>query len=85
MMVVLIRLEVIEPVKDVMEGVPEMKESVAKQGVVNPISVRAMQGHYRIMDGRKRVASCRALGHEVIPAIVHNVTDVQEAELLLYH
>lgn len=58
-------------------------DSVRSKGVVTPVMLRKKDGKLRVMDGRVRIAACRELGIEEIPADVREYTDEQEAEILL--
>lgn len=56
-----------------------LTDSVALYGVLQPISVRAKDGAWELMDGQKRLQAARAAGMETVPCLV---SDTQAEELL---
>ena len=61
----------------------ELMESVKKYGVLEPILVRKRtQGGYEIISGHKRTSACKAIGQNVIPAVVTDCGD-DEATILM--
>ena len=61
----------------------ELMESVKKYGVLEPILVRKRtQGGYEIISGHKRTSACKAIGQNVIPAVVTGCGD-DEATILM--
>ena len=60
----------------------ELAESIRKQGLLQPITVRKHQDRYQIVAGERRVRACRLLGEETIPALVMDkVSDRRMAAL----
>ncbi len=60
----------------------ELAESIRKQGLLQPITVRKHQDRYQIIAGERRVRACRLLNMERIPALVKDrVSDRMMAEL----
>lgn len=68
-----------------LEDVPELAESLATVGLLNPIIVTANDGRYRLVAGERRLSAARLLGAEAIDAIVRALKpgeDPYEAELI---
>jgi hypothetical protein len=63
----------------------ELIESVAQLGILSPILARpgpdAPTGTLEILDGVRRWRAARAVGHTVIPVIVHEMDDETAREL----
>lgn len=57
-------------------SIDELKESIENNGLLQPIVVRPNEkGKYEIIDGHRRVISCRKLGIGQIKAIVKDYSD----------
>lgn len=53
----------------------ELVESIRTTGMLVPVIVRPLlRGKYEIISGHRRVAACRELGVDTIPAIVKELT-----------
>jgi len=64
----------------------ELAESIEKNGVMQPIIVRALNGQanrYEIIAGERRWRAAKIAGLSAIPAIVRELTDKQALELAL--
>ena len=59
------RLRTVHP-----DRLAELSQSISVAGLIQPISVVAADGGYRLVAGRHRVEACRQLGWETIPAII---------------
>ena len=60
----------------------ELAESIRKQGLLQPITVRKHQDRYQIIAGERRVRACRLLGEETIAALVkEKISDRRMAAL----
>lgn len=55
----------------------ELKESIAKQGLINPILVRRTEAGYELVGGERRWRAVNALGWATIPAMVREISDAQ--------
>lgn len=55
----------------------ELKASVALNGVLEPVLLRPKGDRYEMISGHRRMAVCKELGIETIPAIVRNLDDDQ--------
>ncbi|MCL2580312.1 MAG: ParB/RepB/Spo0J family partition protein [Oscillospiraceae bacterium] len=66
------------------DGINELSQSILTNGLLQPISVRKLDGGgYQLVAGERRLRAFKYLGHEKIPAIVENYTDEQSATLAL--
>lgn len=66
------------------EGLEELKQSIAENGVIQPISVREVELGYELIAGERRLRAVRDLGLTSIPAFVLEVrTDAEMLELSL--
>lgn len=58
------------------EAMEQLKESIAENGVLMPAIVRQMaDGSFQMVSGHRRMAACKALGIEKMPAIVRDMDD----------
>lgn len=65
------------------EEMKELKESIERIGLQNPIIVRKIDnGKYEILAGHNRAKAYRELGKEIIPAIIQDVDD-DTAQMIL--
>ena len=54
----------------------ELKESIAQNGVLDPIIVRKVENNkYEIIAGHNRVRVCKTLNMQTVPATIKNVND----------
>ena len=60
----------------------ELKESVARSGVLSPIIVRKKQDRFEIISGHNRTRCCKELGIKEIPTIIKDYDD-DMAELIM--
>lgn len=64
------------------EPIRELAESIRQCGLLQPITVRALEsGRYELISGARRMAACKLLGMERIDAIVMS-TSAKESALL---
>ncbi len=64
----------------------ELADDIQMNGLLSPIIVRkhpAQPGMYQILAGHNRVAACKLLKHEKIPAIVKDVDDIKAQLIML--
>lgn len=61
--------------------VKELADSIERNGLMQPISVREVDGKYELIDGHRRILAYKLLGLGNIKAIIKEHTD-QEAQLL---
>jgi len=56
----------------------ELKESIEKFGIINPLIVRPMKdGSYEIISGHRRKYAAEQLGYEKVPVIVRVMEDAE--------
>lgn len=61
----------------------ELKESIARDGLLQPIVVSRVDGGYELIAGERRWRACKALGLASIPALVRGATPDQQLALAL--
>lgn len=67
---------------DLTKGVDDLASSIAKQGLLNPITVVPLpSGNYEIVAGQRRYLACRRLGYTAIPAMVREDADALAVSL----
>jgi hypothetical protein len=54
---------------------PELVESIARHGVLQPLLVQSRHGRYRLLAGRKRLAAAIATGLGEVPGIIRHAAD----------
>ncbi|NUM53552.1 MAG: ParB/RepB/Spo0J family partition protein [Candidatus Hydrogenedentes bacterium] len=57
------------------EALRELADSIARDGVVEPIIVRRVNGEYQLVSGERRVRASILAGVASVPAIVRDVND----------
>lgn len=66
------------------EGLEELRQSIARHGVLQPIAVRRAGNGFEIISGERRWRAARNAGLEVIPAVVRDdVSDEISLELAI--
>jgi len=66
--------------KDKME---ELKESIKKHGIIQPIVVRKMANGYEIVAGERRLKASKEIGLKKIPAIIKSINNEKSLEIAL--
>ncbi len=61
----------------------ELKGSIQRDGLLQPIVVRRTDSGYELIAGERRLRACRALGMQNIPALVRSVEHDQQLVLAL--
>jgi ParB/RepB/Spo0J family partition protein len=56
-------------------------ESIRTHGIIHPLLVRASDGRFRVVAGRRRFAAARILRLAALPCVVHDLDDEQAAAL----
>lgn len=67
----------------VQQSIDELAESIRQFGLIQPIVVRRMEGHYELVAGERRLRACKSLSMSVIDAIVQNVYEEDSAYMAL--
>lgn len=57
------------------EALKELKESISKSGLIQPIVVRSATGGFELVAGERRWRAVKELGWEKVPAIVREVDE----------
>ena len=48
----------------------ELKKSILKNGLIQPITVRRFENRYQLISGERRLRACRDIGYKEIPAYI---------------
>jgi len=64
-------------------SIDELAASIRTQGLLQPILVRVVGGHFELIAGERRLRAVRKLGQPLIPALVRRYTDQQALEAAL--
>ncbi len=74
-----------QPRKDFdIESLEELAQSIRKQGVITPVTVRRMaNGKYQLIAGERRYRAAQMAGLDELPAYVRVATDSQAMEMAL--
>lgn len=65
------------------EALRELAESIAANGLLQPVTVRQVGEGYELVAGERRLMACRMIHMERIPALVENYDDQQSAVFAL--
>ncbi len=66
------------------DGLEELKQSVLENGIIQPITVRRINGEFELIAGERRLRAVQELGYSKIPAFVMEVkSEDQMLELAL--
>lgn len=63
------------------DGLKELSESIARYGVLNPLTVRSRAGKYELVAGERRLRASKMAGLVEVPCIVIDV-NMEDASLL---
>ena len=62
----------------------ELRESIARHGILQPLSVRAVgDGKYELIAGERRLRAARLAGCATVPVVVRTASDAEMAEMAL--
>ena len=65
------------------EKMEELKESIKKHGVIQPIIVREVANGYEIIAGERRLRAAKELGMKKIPVIIKKISNEKSLEIAL--
>jgi ParB family chromosome partitioning protein len=65
------------------EKMEELKGSIKKHGMIQPIVVRKLANGYEIVAGERRLKAAKEIGLKKIPAIVKNINNEKSLEIAL--
>jgi len=66
------------------EAVWQLAESIKREGLINPITVRPIAGGYEVVAGHRRLIACKLAGLASIKCVVREVSDEQAAEIMVH-
>ena len=62
----------------------ELRESIARHGIIQPLSVRDIGGgQYELIAGERRLRAAKLAGLDAVPAVLRAATDAEMAEMAL--
>ncbi len=61
----------------------ELSNSIKSYGILQPITVRDINGNYELVAGERRFRAAKLANLEFVPAIINNMTDESSAVLAL--
>jgi len=64
-------------------GMKTLIESIRQHGLNQPILVRRVGSGYELIAGERRFRACQAVGLDLVPSIIKNVTDQESLQLAL--
>lgn len=64
------------------EKLDELKRSILENGLIQPVTVRRLNGNYELISGERRLRACKDIGFKEIPAYIIQV-ETKEAMLAL--
>ena len=65
------------------EKMEELKDSIKKHGMIQPIIVRKMANGYEIVAGERRLKAAKEIGLKKIPAIIKSINNEKRLEIAL--
>ncbi len=65
------------------DSLAELVESIKEQGIIQPLILRRVEGHYELIAGERRWRAARTAGLQHAPAIVREASDREVLELAL--
>ena len=65
------------------EKMEELKESIKKHGIIQPIVVRKIANGYEIVAGERRLRAAKEIGAKKIPAIIKSFSNEKSLEISL--
>ena len=61
----------------------ELKESIKKHGIIQPIVARKMANGYEIIAGERRLKAAQEIGLKKIPVIIKSINNEKSLEIAL--
>lgn len=65
------------------EDILELAESIGAVGLINPITVREVNGEFEIIAGHRRFLACKAIGYSPVACVVLTDKDDETYEVML--
>lgn len=72
-----------QPRSDYSDDISQLAQSIAQNGILQPISVRKKGSKYELITGERRLRAAKYCGFPVVPCIIHEVSDRHSAILAL--
>jgi ParB/RepB/Spo0J family partition protein len=60
-----------------MGDITELRDSIREEGVLQPLLVRPVDGHYEVVAGSRRLSAAQDLDLKAVPVIIRQLTDAQ--------
>jgi ParB/RepB/Spo0J family partition protein len=64
-------------------GLDDLASSIAQYGVLEPILVRPVNGHYQVVVGERRYRAAQQAGLETVPVVIRDYSDEEVMEINL--
>jgi len=65
------------------EKMEELKGSIKKHGIIQPVVVRKMANGFEVVAGERRLKAAKEIGLKKIPAIIRNINNEKSLEIAL--
>ncbi len=65
------------------ERLEELAQSIRANGIIQPLVVRYVDGHYQLVAGERRWRAAKLAGTEVVPAVVREIPENRLLEITL--
>ena len=72
-----------QPRTDFCEDLTALAESIAQNGILQPLSIRRKNGHFELIAGERRLRAAKMCGFPVVPCIIYDISDRHAAILAL--
>ena len=60
-----------------------LSTSIKKQGIIQPLIIRRIEGGYELVAGERRLRAARLAGYKEVPCVIKSITDTQLLEMSL--
>ncbi len=65
------------------EDIADLRESIRDRGLLQPIVVRPVEDGYELVAGERRLRAAKAVGLQLVPAVVRHLSDQESLEIAL--
>ncbi len=65
------------------DALSELMISIAQVGLIQPLTVRAVDGQYELIAGERRLRACKLLGMKEVPCVIQSADDQGSALMAL--
>ncbi|HOP04087.1 MAG TPA: ParB/RepB/Spo0J family partition protein [Tenuifilaceae bacterium] len=65
------------------EALAELSESISKLGIIQPLTIRLVNGSYQLISGERRLRAAKMAGLKTVPAYVRTANDQGMLEMAL--